>query len=140
MGGKMNKTLSDILYWSVIIMLVAFIIATAINNRAYAASFPAYQYIELQELADHSDKYNSEEIQIKGVVKDINEYTGVYGGIYIGLTTDFNITIYFYAKDGVASLAIGDHVLVYGVYHKYALYGGTGHSDFIATHHLERLE
>lgn len=109
-------------------------------RNGHSAEFPAYRTIALSDLAQHADSYNSTEVRVKGKIKDISAYTGVYGGQYIGLALNDDITVYFYAKTGVEPLSVGDTVVVDGIFHKFALFGGQSHDFFITTHHLELIK
>lgn len=115
-------------------MLVLFMVM-----NSHAMEFHHYQYTPLLELANNPDQFNNKEVQIKGGVHEIAGYTGVYGGEYIGITTDEDITIFLYKSEIPGSLHLGDIIVVDGIYHTYALYGGSGHNYFIATHHIEVL-
>jgi hypothetical protein len=139
----------NIIEWIAILWCVFFLSMFWINN-SHASEFPAYsfmltewkayQHVETSALADHADKYHDAEIQIRSKIHRINEYTGVYGGEYIGLTMDDDITVFFYAKTGVTALVSGDTILVDGTYHKFGKFGGQSHDYFITTHRLERLQ
>ena len=135
----MNKTVADILYWSMVAIILAFVIAMSINN-SHAAGFSSYQYVELADLTDHADKWNDQEVQIRGQIHKIDQYTGAYGGEYVGLKLGEGITVFFYAKTGVDMLVEGDMILVDGTYHKWSKFGGQSHDYFITTHRLQRLQ
>jgi hypothetical protein len=121
-------------------LVIIILFSLFIVKYSHGAEFPSYQYVEISDLANNADKWNTEEVQIKGKIHDINEYTGVYGGEYIGLTMSDGITVFFYAKTGISALAIGDIILVDGRFHKFSKFGGYGYNMFITTHHLQRLE
>jgi hypothetical protein len=125
---------------TIYVLIIIFFLSMAWVHKSHGAEFPAYQYVELSDLSDHPDKYHDEEIQIRGSIHRIDQYIGAYGGEYIGLTMNDGITIFFYAKTGVAMLVNGDTVLVDGTFHKYGKFGGQGHDFFITTHRLERLQ
>lgn len=121
---------------TVISLAVALVLCTISHSKAN--EFPSYSYVDLNQLANDPDKYNSEEIQVKGKVLRIDEYTGVYGGTYYGLVMG-DITIYAYQEDFTSTVVAGDTVLVDGRFLKFGRYGGTGHNYMLITHKLERL-
>lgn len=121
-----------------IIVLVLVVLLLALSKNCKAVEFPSYSYVDLSQLANDPDKYNSEEVQVKGKVLRVDEYTGVYGGTYYGLVMG-DITIYAYQEDFTSTVVAGDTVLVDGRFLKFGRYGGTGHNYMIVTHKLERL-
>lgn len=121
---------------TVISLTVALVLCTISHSKAN--EFTSYSYVDLNQLANDPDKYNSEEVQVKGKVLRIDEYTGVYGGTYYGLVMG-DITIYAYQEDFTSTVVAGDTVLVDGRFLKFGRYGGTGHNYMIVTHKLERL-
>lgn len=135
-----KHTLSEILYWSFITVVLSCILAAVLTGKAYAIQFPSYAYITLEDLSNNADKYNGQEIQIRGEIQNMDEFTGAYGGQYIGLSLDHGIMVMIYASEIHKALVVGDVILVSGTFHKYGKYGGQGHDYYIATHHMELMQ
>lgn len=109
-------------------------------SSAAEYKFIPYHYVGLKEIVDNPDKYNSEEIQVRGMIHEIQDFVGVYQGEYVGLLMDEGIMIFVYKAEIHTILRKGDSILVDGTFHIYSLYGGQGHSNYIAVHKLQRVE
>ena len=119
-----------------IILLIITLFCHALARMGKASE---YQYVETSELANNSKEYNSQEVQIKDQVKNVSEYTGVYGGEYLGLEISEGVTVFVYKSEVHQTVRAGDTILVDGVFHYFALFGGTGHDMFISTRHFQVL-
>lgn len=123
--------------WIIVTALV-FILALLWTCNAHAAT--EYKFVELGQLATHTEEYNAEDVKTKGTVIKIDEYTGIYGGQYIGIVLEHGITVYAYPVELSIRVSVGDIILVDGRFHIYSLYGGATHDNYIATHHLKKIE
>lgn len=135
---KFVKPTSDEISIILFFVLVIFILSVVFAATCRSAEFPSYSYVDLNQLSDNADKYNAEEVQVKGKILRIDQFTGSYGGEYYGLVMG-DITIYIYTSDFYNTLRAGDTVLVDGRFLKFGKFGGTGHNYMIVTHKLERL-
>ena len=130
----MKKTINE---WLIVSSLVIILALLWMSN---AHAFQSYKFVELEQLSTHTEEYNAEEVQTKGKIVQIDSYTGRYGGQYIGIVLEHGITVYVYITELPSRFSVGDMILVDGRFHVYSLFGGSTHDNYIATHHLEKIE
>jgi hypothetical protein len=129
----MKKTINEWVIVSALVVILSML-------WAYNAHATTYKFVELDQLSNHAEEYNAEDIQIKGRVVQIDSYTGRYGGEYIGIVLEHGITVYAYPVELTNRVSVGDMILVDGRFHVFSLYGGATHDNYIATHHIEKIE
>ena len=105
-----------------------------------AVSLDKYTEVTVEALASNPDMYDGLEVQTKGTIKKVSELTGVYNGQYVGITLDHGISAYIYRSELESSLYVGETIFIKGMFHKYMLFGGTGHDLFIAIKYLNSFK